>query len=90
MAVEAASSTSLFSLRPRFSSYNAMLIYLGKAVRHEPEASLTILDITISVNGSSCNYLFFGLVLVPLHSLSIIPNTQGMMGCHKQMENKRK
>ena len=29
------------------------------------EASLLVLDFTISVLGSSCNYLFLGLMLAP-------------------------
>ena len=46
-----------------------------------PEASLVIPDFTISVYGSSCTYLFFGLILTPLLFLSIYlhpPRMDGM------------
>ena len=29
------------------------------------EASLIVTDFTLSVHGSSCNYLFFGLLVAP-------------------------
>ena len=38
-------------------------------------ASLMVPDITIYVNGSSCNYIFFCLILAPSLSLSIFNDT---------------
>ena len=38
-------------------------------------------DLTISPSGSSCNYLFFGLILASLLSLSTYWDPIGRMGC---------
>ena len=46
-----------------------------------PEASLTVLDFTISVYGSSCNSLFFGVILASFLSLSTYWHPQGWMEC---------
>ena len=47
------------------------------------EASLILPDFTISVHGSSCNYLVFCLVLAPLLSLSVDWHSQSRIGCQE-------
>ena len=47
------------------------------------EASLIVPDFTISVYGSSCNYLFFCLILASLLSFSIYWHPQCVKGCQK-------
>ncbi len=46
-------------------------------------------DLTISPSGSSCNYLFFGLILASLLSLSTYWDPIGRMGC-KELEGEIK
>ena len=47
------------------------------------EMILIVPDFTISVSGSSCNYLFFSFIVPPLLSLSIYWHPQSRMGCRE-------
>ena len=58
-----------------------------------PTASLIIIpDFARSVYGSSCNFLFFGLILIPLPSLSIYFHGMPRYSrrCRKKKENEAK
>ena len=48
-----------------------------------------IVDFTISVYSSSCNYLFFCLILPPFLSLYNYLHLQGVLGC-KEIDKERK
>ena len=49
-----------------FSNILFSTVFLKKKKKDSlSEASLLVLDFTISVLGSSCNYLFLGLILAP-------------------------
>ena len=62
-----------------------------KSIESLPRCEFIIVqDFTISVNGSSCNYLIFGLVLAPLLSLSIYWHPQGMQWDVKKQTLKEK
>ena len=50
---------------------NRISLSSGAALSLTPEASLLVLEFTISVYSSSFNYLFFSLLLAPLLSLSV-------------------
>ena len=47
------------------------------------EMILIVPDFTISVDRSSCNYLFFSFIVPPLLSLSIYWHPQRRMGCRE-------
>ena len=51
-------------------------------MKFKPEESLVVPDFTISVHGSSCKYIFFGLILALSLSLSMYllesPGKDGM------------
>ena len=58
-------------------------------MKFKPEESLVVPDFTISVHGSSCKYIFFGLILALSLSLSTYWNLQERMGC-QEIDGERK
>ena len=79
------------SLYLRIAANNSRL---KKVLRqaNSPEARFFMyqtLEFGISLHGSSCNYLFFSLILAPLLSPSISWHPQGRMGCQEGKEKKK-